>query len=103
MTSGDGTAPDRRMLNDWHVVRFSSELQPGALHAAQLLGRDLVLWRDRAGDAHVWEDLCVHRGSRLSRGCVVEDTVVCPYHGWRYDSSARCVGCAGELNFSIER
>jgi phenylpropionate dioxygenase-like ring-hydroxylating dioxygenase large terminal subunit len=91
MNSGDTAAPDRRMLNDWHVVGFSSDLQSGALHAAQLLGRDLVLWRDRTGDAHVWEDLCIHRGSRLSRGCVVEDTVVCPYHGWRYDSSAKCV------------
>ena len=43
------------------------------------------MWRDRAGDVHVWEDLCIHRGSRLSKGCIVDDTVVCPYHGWRYD------------------
>jgi nitrite reductase/ring-hydroxylating ferredoxin subunit len=53
--------------------------------------RELVMWRDNAGTAHVWEDLCIHRGSRLSKGCIVDDTVVCPYHGWRYDSSAKCV------------
>jgi phenylpropionate dioxygenase-like ring-hydroxylating dioxygenase large terminal subunit len=51
--------------------------------------RDLVMRRDRAGEAHVWEDLCIHRGSRLSKGCIVDD--VCPYHGWRYDSTAKCV------------
>jgi phenylpropionate dioxygenase-like ring-hydroxylating dioxygenase large terminal subunit len=88
----DGDAcTDRALLDDWHVVGFSQELQPGAVAAARLLGRELVMWRDRDGAAHVWEDLCIHRGSRLSKGCIVDDTVVCPYHGWRYDATATCV------------
>jgi phenylpropionate dioxygenase-like ring-hydroxylating dioxygenase large terminal subunit len=82
---------DPVLLNDWHVVGFSRDLQPGAVAPARLLGRDLVMWRDRTGEAHVWEDLCIHRGSRLSKGCIVDDTVVCPYHGWRYDRTAKCV------------
>ena len=82
---------DPVLVNDWHVVGFSSEVHRGAVFPARLLGHDLVMWRDRAGEAHVWEDLCIHRGSRLSKGCIVNDTVACPYHGWRYDGSARCV------------
>jgi nitrite reductase/ring-hydroxylating ferredoxin subunit len=57
----------------------------------RLLARDLVAWRDDEGEAHVWEDLCIHRGARLSKGWIADNTVVCPYHGWRYDGSARCV------------
>jgi phenylpropionate dioxygenase-like ring-hydroxylating dioxygenase large terminal subunit len=91
MASVDGLCTDRELLDDWHVVAFSSELEAGSVHASRLLGHDLVLWRDRAGEAHSWEDLCIHRGSRLSKGCIVDDTVVCPYHGWRYDASAKCV------------
>jgi phenylpropionate dioxygenase-like ring-hydroxylating dioxygenase large terminal subunit len=87
----DGLCRDQVMLDDWYVVGFSSELEAGALMPARLLGHDLVVWRDSDGGAHVWEDLCIHRGSRLSKGCVVEDTVACPYHGWRYDRTARCV------------
>lgn len=82
---------DSVLLDDWHVVAWSSELTPGSVHGTTLLGRDLVLWRDNSGQAHVWEDLCIHRGARLSKGWVTDDALVCPYHGWRYDCSAKCV------------
>jgi phenylpropionate dioxygenase-like ring-hydroxylating dioxygenase large terminal subunit len=49
-----------------------------------------VLWR-HAGKVAAWKDLCIHRGSRLSKGWVVDGTLVCPYHGWRYNGEAKCV------------
>ena len=82
---------DPVMLNDWHVVAYSSDLVPGQVYATRLLERDLVGWRDAAGTAHIWDDLCLHRGARLSKGWIADDTLVCPYHGWRYDGDARCV------------
>lgn len=82
---------DNVLLNDWHVVAYSHELEYGKLLPVTLLERDLVAWRDEAGEVHVWEDLCVHRGARLSKGCIQNNTVVCPYHGWRYDGSGSCV------------
>ena len=90
-TAPSGLCDDPAMLDEWHVVAFSTELVPGQIYATRLLGRDLVGWRDAAGTAHVWDDLCIHRGARLSKGWITEDTLVCPYHGWRYDGSARCV------------
>ena len=86
-----GLCDDPAMLDDWHVVAYGRDVAPGALVPIRLLGRDLVAWRDAAGEAHVWEDLCIHRGARLSKGWIVDDTVACPYHGWRYDGTARCV------------
>ncbi len=82
---------DEVLLNDWHVIAFSSELPSEKLMPVTLLERDLVAWRDQEGEVHVWEDLCVHRGARLSKGFIQDNTVVCPYHGWRYDGSAQCV------------
>lgn len=82
---------DPAMLNDWHVVAYATDLVPGQVYATRLLGRDLVGWRDAAGEAHVWEDLCIHRGARLSKGWITDDTLVCPYHGWRYNGAAACV------------
>ncbi|WP_024804634.1 aromatic ring-hydroxylating dioxygenase subunit alpha [Nocardia sp. BMG51109] len=82
---------DDVLLDDWHVVASSAEISYGDLYATTLLERDLVVWRDREGDLHAWEDLCVHRGARLSEGFVKDNRVVCPYHGWNYDGSARCV------------
>jgi phenylpropionate dioxygenase-like ring-hydroxylating dioxygenase large terminal subunit len=82
---------DQILLAEWHVVAYSHEVLSGTLVPVTLLARDLVLWRDDEGEAHVWEDLCVHRGARLSKGWIQDNNVVCPYHGWRYDSSAACV------------
>lgn len=79
------------LLNDWHVVAASDEIEPGKLVPATLFGRDLVIWRDTKGQIYVWEDLCIHRGARLSKGFIASDRVVCPYHGWNYDGTARCV------------
>lgn len=81
---------DSILLDDWHVVGRSSDLREGQVSKARLLGEDLVLWR-AAGVANVWQDLCVHRGSRLSLGQVKGDLLACAYHGWTYDSSGQCV------------
>jgi phenylpropionate dioxygenase-like ring-hydroxylating dioxygenase large terminal subunit len=82
--------PDDALVNDWHVVAFAKDVPEGQLLATRLLGEELVLWR-HAGKVQVWKDLCIHRGAQLSKGWVVEGTVVCPYHGWRYDCDAKCV------------
>jgi phenylpropionate dioxygenase-like ring-hydroxylating dioxygenase large terminal subunit len=86
-----GGCRDAALLNDWHVVALSSELVAGRLMPITLFERDLVAWRDDGGDVHVWDDLCLHRGARLSKGYIQDDKVVCPYHGWNYDRSAQCV------------
>ncbi|HUO34753.1 MAG TPA: aromatic ring-hydroxylating dioxygenase subunit alpha [Candidatus Acidoferrum sp.] len=82
---------DPVLLHDWHPVAHSIHLRSGKPHAARLLDHDIVLWRDASGSAHVWQDLCVHRGARLSLGRIENSCVICPYHGWQYDASGRCV------------
>jgi phenylpropionate dioxygenase-like ring-hydroxylating dioxygenase large terminal subunit len=80
---------DPLLYNDWHVVARSSDVPEGSVGRARVLGEDLVLWRER-GTAHVWQDLCIHRGSRLSLGKVEGHDLVCAYHGWTYDGTGQC-------------
>jgi len=86
----ESVRPDAPLINDWHAVAFSSDVADGKVLATRLLGEELVIWR-HAGRVQVWKDLCIHRGSRLSKGWVVDGTIACPYHGWRYDCDAKCV------------
>jgi len=81
---------DPILLDDWHVVAESAGIGTGEVRAARLLGQDLVLWRSNGGLC-AWQDLCVHRGARLSRGRIQNDCLICPYHGWNYDAGGRCV------------
>jgi len=81
---------DPVLINDWHVVAQSSDTRAREVRPARLLGQDLVLWRSDEG-LRAWEDLCLHRGARLSGGRVQDGCLICPYHGWNYDASGQCV------------
>jgi phenylpropionate dioxygenase-like ring-hydroxylating dioxygenase large terminal subunit len=81
---------DPVLKDDWHAIASSSDVTAARPLAARLLGEDLVLWRSETG-VHVWQDLCVHRGAKLSAGSVRSNCLSCAYHGWTYDDSGKCV------------
>jgi phenylpropionate dioxygenase-like ring-hydroxylating dioxygenase large terminal subunit len=75
----------------WYVAAESRALRRGAVAARVILGEHLVLFRDRAGNAVALEDRCVHRNAPLSIGKLRDGTLVCGYHGWRYDGDGRVI------------
>lgn len=81
---------DAVLVNDWHPVARSSDVPEASIRPARLLGEDLVVWRIR-GEAVAWQDLCIHRGTKLSLGKLDGDLLECAYHGWTYDASGECV------------
>ncbi len=81
---------DPVLINDWHPVATVEELEAKSLLGLRLLGEDIVVWRVD-GQPLAWQDLCIHRGTRLSLGKVEANTLHCPYHGWVYDEAGRCI------------
>lgn len=81
---------DPILVNDWHVVARVEQVREGAPFAARLLEEDIVLWR-LGGQVMAWQDLCIHRGSKLSLGSIEDGRLMCPYHGWTYNEQGRCV------------
>ena len=76
----------------WYRIAGSAEIRRGAVHPIACFGRDLVLWRDMSGAAHVFDAHCAHLGAHLGHGGkVVGDSIQCPLHGWRYDAAGACM------------
>lgn len=78
--------------NQWYVVLESKELSKEKLIGITRFGEKLVLWRKKDREIICLRDKCVHRGAALSIGkiCDKGETVECPFHGLRYDSSGKC-------------
>ena len=74
----------------FHPVCRSTDVADGAVIAVTLLGEQWAVARID-GAVSVMVDRCPHRFSPLSAGCVVDGTVQCAYHGFRFDPAGRCV------------
>jgi phenylpropionate dioxygenase-like ring-hydroxylating dioxygenase large terminal subunit len=74
----------------WYPVALADGLEAGTSFGTRVHGREVVVWRDAEGNAHVWEDRCPHRGMRLSFGFVRGGHLACLYHGWQFDAAGQC-------------
>lgn len=86
-----GRYPFPAYPNGWFRVAYSKELAVGEVVALRYLGRDLVLYRDEEGDAHVMDAFCPHLGAHLGVGGRVEGRALrCPFHHWLWDADGSC-------------
>src|SRR5687767_15028514 len=71
----------------WYPLCGTKRVKKSKPTKIRMLGEDLCVFRGKGKDEFVaLNDICPHRGARLSEGdCHYEGTVACPYHGWVFD------------------
>jgi 5,5'-dehydrodivanillate O-demethylase len=88
---GRGTPMGELMRRYWHPVAAAGEMTARWTKRVRLLGEDLVLFKDRAGKFGLVGEFCPHRRASLAYGIPTGNGIRCPYHGWKFDGSGRCL------------
>jgi phthalate 4,5-dioxygenase len=95
---GPGTPMGDLIRQYWLPCLPSTELPAADCppKKVRLLGEDLVAFRDTDGRVGLLSANCPHRGAGLFFGRNEECGLRCPYHGWKFDVSGRCVDMPNE-------
>lgn len=76
-------------MNAWYAAGWDAEIKH-ALLPRTICGKHVVMFRKGDGEVVALEDACWHRLVPLSKGRLDGDTVVCGYHGLKYNAQGRC-------------
>ena len=92
---------DRAMLlSTPQLVGYVSELPaPGAYCTKMVMGRSVLLTRTSDGTVKAFDNVCLHRQSRVVTGRGTAKRFTCPYHAWTYDNTGKLVGLPGREGF----
>jgi phenylpropionate dioxygenase-like ring-hydroxylating dioxygenase large terminal subunit len=78
----------------WFIACRSSALRHKPI-GRTVLDTHLVLFRSETGQATALLDRCPHRNAPLSQGWMAHGRLVCPYHGWQFDTVGACRAVPG--------
>jgi phenylpropionate dioxygenase-like ring-hydroxylating dioxygenase large terminal subunit len=83
----------------WFFAAYSEDLEKGQSKPLTYFGEDMVMFRTESGEVKILEAYCPHMGAHLGHGIrehagkgggVQGETIVCPFHGWRFNGDGVC-------------
>ena len=92
---GPGTPCGEYLRRFWQPVCFTDELHDLPVRV-NLLGEELVVFRDLSGAIGLLELRCPHRGTSLEYGLVGAKGIRCCYHAWLFDVDGTILETPGE-------
>ena len=101
---GPGTPCGQLLRHYWQPVALLDEFDPALdprmalrpVKVVRLLGQNLVLFKNAAGEFGLLDRDCPHRGADLAFGRNEGDGLRCPFHGWKFDVKGQCLETPAE-------
>ena len=78
----------------WYLIGPSDDIRAGKLIEKTWMGEQIIVWRGVDGAVCVADAFCPHLGAHLgpsTGGKLSDGNLVCPFHGFEYDTTGRCV------------
>ncbi|MGI4816034.1 MAG: aromatic ring-hydroxylating oxygenase subunit alpha [Janthinobacterium lividum] len=79
-----------------YLAHVSEVAKPGAFVSRDVLGKSILLTRDKDNQLNAFHNTCTHRGAAVCREkSGMQKVFSCPYHGWVFDNSGCLVDMPG--------
>ena len=98
---GPGTPAGELLRRYWMPIAPKAEVDEVIKRPVRLLGEDLIVYKDERGRYGLLGEHCSHRSASLWYGKIDGEGIRCPYHGWKYDVTGRCLDQPAEPKDSI--
>src|SRR4030095_14520498 len=90
--SNSSQQPRELLRRYWHPVAAAGEFtEEKPIRPVKILGEELVVYRDKKGNYGLVGEHCPHRSASLAYGRVDDEGIRCPYHGWKFDCTGKCL------------
>ena len=93
---------NKLLLKDWYVICRKEEIEENKILLKYVFDQEIIIWKKKER-IMAWENLCIHRGSRLSLGSINNGILKCAYHGWEYNQDAQCVKIPSQPDIKIPK
>lgn len=94
---GPGTPAGSLLRRYWQPAALVDELDAKRpVKPIKLMGESLVIFRDDKGGYGLIDRSCPHRGTDLAYGRLEAGGLRCPFHGWLFDKSGKCLETPAE-------
>ena len=93
---------NKLLLKDWYVICRKDEIEENKILLKYVFDQEIIIWKKKER-IMAWENLCIHRGSRLSLGSIKNGILKCAYHGWEYNQDAQCVKIPSQPDIKIPK
>jgi hypothetical protein len=79
----------------WYVIGTKSDFSVNKPTKATIWGKNYVVWKTPDNQYIALDDACSHKSASLSKGKICNNNIVCPYHGYEFNSDGTLVKVPG--------
>jgi phenylpropionate dioxygenase-like ring-hydroxylating dioxygenase large terminal subunit len=83
---------------NWYVIGEKNEFYSNKLYKKTIWNKDYVVWKNDK-NYFALDNHCSHRGASLANGRLIGENILCPYHGYEFNSTGILCKVPG-LNFT---
>ena len=83
--------------NAWYVAGWGREFDH-SLKSKTILAQNIVMYRSQKNQIIALDDCCPHKLLPLSKGKLINDQIICGYHGMTFGTDGVCTRIPGQNN-----